>query len=120
MKLPELLLVGAVLSASLLFPAAAHPQSVPAPPILVKKKSSKGTWMKAEVISCTNAAITVRERQNPRKIHTLSFSPKLREKMERLMDKGGYQFGDRVRIQYDPESNVATAIRGRPSKQKPG
>jgi hypothetical protein len=88
----------------------------PEKPVQPLNGTLKGTWMKAQVVSFTAAAITVQEPQDPRKIHTFSFSPELREKMARLMERGGYQSGDRIKIQYNSQSSVATDIRGKPSK----
>lgn len=115
---PYSILALVALAAFLVAAPAVHAQVIEAgPPVkIVPEKPLKGTWLHAEVISCTAAAITVREPKEPRKIHTFSYSPELREKMMKLMDSGGYQNGDRVKIQYNPQSGIATAIRGKPSK----
>jgi hypothetical protein len=49
-------------------------------------------------------------------IRTFSFSPQLQPKMQRILDAGGYQNGDKVVVKVMPESHVALAIWGRPSK----
>jgi hypothetical protein len=36
--------------------------------------------------------------------------------MQKLLDQGGYQFGDKVVIQYLPGTEVALKIKGKPSK----
>lgn len=85
---------------------------VPSKPVQPLKEA----WTKAQVVSFTTAAITVQEPKERLKIHTLSFSPELREKMANLLDQGGYQTGDRAKIQYVPQASIATDIRGKLSK----
>jgi hypothetical protein len=36
--------------------------------------------------------------------------------MQQIVDKGGYQYGDKVTILYDPASQKALKIKGKPSK----
>ena len=36
--------------------------------------------------------------------------------MQKLMDQGGYQYGDKVRILYQQGQTVALRVRGKPSK----
>ncbi len=37
-------------------------------------------------------------------------------KMQKLIDRGGYQYGDKVTIFYDPTTNKAIKIKGKASK----
>jgi hypothetical protein len=118
---PYSILAAVAFAAYLAAAPATHAQVIEAgPPIKIMGEKSgkppKGTRLRAEVISCTAAAITVREPDEPRKIHTFSYSPELNEKIMKLMDSGGYQNGDRVKIRYNPQTSIATDIRGKPSK----
>jgi ribosomal protein L21E len=36
--------------------------------------------------------------------------------MQQIVDKGGYQYGDKVTILYDPTTQKAMKIKGKPSK----
>jgi hypothetical protein len=36
--------------------------------------------------------------------------------MQQIVDKGGYQYGDKVTIFYDPATMKAMDIKGKPSK----
>ena len=36
--------------------------------------------------------------------------------MQQIVDKGGYQYGDKVTIMYDPANLQAIKIKGKPSK----
>jgi len=49
-------------------------------------------------------------------IHTFTFSPDLKDKMQAIVDKGGYQYGDRVKILHQAGQSVALKISGKPSK----
>ncbi|MGH9640014.1 MAG: hypothetical protein ACRD3Y_08135 [Bryobacteraceae bacterium] len=103
--------------------AAAAAASIVAKPIvhLVHAVLPKGTpsgdsWLKADVIHFNSRSIIVREAGNERMIHTFTYASALQPKMETLMDKGGYQYGDQVKILYQPGQKVALEIHGKPSK----
>jgi len=36
--------------------------------------------------------------------------------MQKIIDKGGYQYGDKVTVYYDPATRKAMKIKGKPSK----
>lgn len=99
-------------------------ESVVAAPIITKvvstitpKGTPKGTsWLKAEVIYAGANSIVVREQANGLMIHSFTFGPELKDKMQAVLDKGGYQYGDRVNILYQPGQTVALRIHGKPSK----
>lgn len=103
--------------------AAAAAASIVAKPIvhvvhavLPKPTPSGDTWLKANVIHFDSRSVIVREAGNERMIHTFTYALALQPKMEALMDKGGYQYGDQVKILYQPGEKVALEIRGKPSK----
>ena|SRR5689334_13408189 len=99
-------------------------ESIVAAPIVTKiistitpKGAPKGTnWVKAEVVHADANSIIVREQANEMAIHTFNFAPELKDKMQAILDKGGYQYGDRVDILYQPGQTVALRIHGKPSK----
>ena len=55
---------------------------------------------------------------NTRDLHTFTYSPKIRDKMQSLFNSGGYQYGDKVAVWYRQGTDVALKIKGKPSKKK--
>ena len=62
------------------------------------------------------AQITVRAKGNDLAIQTFALSENAALKMQQIVDKGGYQYGDKVTILYDPATQKAIRIKGKPSK----
>jgi hypothetical protein len=117
MKHPKVLAASLLIAAALALPAIpAGAQTTTSEPIVVKKIPAKAVWMKAEVIHVDNNSIMVRERATERAIHTFTYDPKIKDKMQQIVDNGGYQTGDKVRILYLPGQSVALKIHGKPSK----
>lgn len=85
-------------------------------PIAVKETKPKAVWLKGEVIRADLNEIVVHEEGNPLRVHTFNYSGKARSEINKILDKGGYQSGDRVKILYKPGDTVALDIRGKPSK----
>ena len=85
-------------------------------PIVVKEKPARPVWMKAEVVHADKHSIIVREHDNAMMIHTFTYSEKAQGKMDQILENGGYQSGDNVRIRWMPGSSEAMDIKGRPSK----
>ncbi len=85
-------------------------------PIQVKAVKPKVVKFQGEVMHANSAAITVRSSENERIIRTFSYSPKIREQMQHIIDAGGYRYGDKVQIRYEAGSDVALQIKGKPSK----
>jgi len=106
------------LAAALAICPSAHAQTSvdAAAPIVVKERPSKAVWMKAEVVHADKHSIIVRERDNSMMIHTFTYSEKAQNKMDQILDAGGYQSGDSVKIRWMPGGAEALDIKGRPSK----
>jgi len=68
------------------------------------------------VINATVAQITVRAKGNDMAIQTFPLAPDASAKMLQIIEKGGYQYGDKVTVFFDPESKKALKVKGRPSK----
>jgi hypothetical protein len=62
------------------------------------------------------AQITARAKGNDLAIQTFSLSPEASTKMQQIVDQGGYQYGDKVTIFYDPATMKAAKFKGKPSK----
>ncbi|MGA7622867.1 MAG: hypothetical protein WCA38_01315 [Candidatus Acidiferrales bacterium] len=84
--------------------------------IVVKQKPIKAQWLKAEVIHADQNTIMVREADNQMKIHTFTYADKARDKISKVLDQGGYQTGDIVKIRSMPGGTEALDIKGKPSK----
>jgi len=80
------------------------------------KPKPQGNWLKAEVIHADSNTIIVREQANGMMIHTFNFAPELKDKMQAILDHGGFQYGDKVSILFQPGQTVALKINGKPSK----
>lgn len=135
MKTFRIFAAGFALTATLTIPAgaaraqaaaAAAAASVVEAPIarVVHAVLPKGTpagdyWLKATVIHFDSRRIIVSEAGNERMIHTFTYGSALQPKMETLEGKGGYQYGDQVKILYQLGQTgqmVALEIHGKASK----
>ena len=68
------------------------------------------------VVNATSAQITVRAKGNDMAIQTFPLAPDASAKMLQIIEKGGYQYGDKVTVFFDPESKKALKVIGKPSK----
>jgi len=98
-------------------------QVTTAPAIRAKIKQPKTQliWFKGQVLHADQRSIVVRDPKDPRFVRTFTYSPKAQAKMDRILENGGYQYGDKVKIQYQAgqtgsNEDVALDIKGRPSK----
>jgi hypothetical protein len=83
---------------------------------VVGKPKPKGEWLKAKVIHADLNSIIVCEQANERMCHTFTFAAPLKDKMAEIANKGGYQYGDTVKIRYMSGETEALEIKGKPSK----
>jgi hypothetical protein len=49
-------------------------------------------------------------------IRTFTLAESAASKMQQIVDKGGYQYGDKVTVLYDPATQKAIKIKGKPSR----
>jgi hypothetical protein len=68
------------------------------------------------VMHANIAQITVRAKGNDLSLQTFSLSEQASTQMQTIVDKGGYQYGDKVTVYYDPSSLKALKVKGKPSK----
>jgi hypothetical protein len=88
-------------------------------PIIVKViKPHKDLHPKFEgtVVNATIAQITVRAKGNDMAIQTFPLSEDASAKMLAIIDKGGYQYGDKVTVFYDADTKKVLKVKGKPSK----
>ena len=122
--LPLMLATSGVFSA----PAYAQdPVTVPiiaaetAAPIIINamKPKPKNTGLdkfEGFVMNANNAQITVRAKGNDLTIRTFPLSEAASAMMQKIIDKGGYQYGDKVTVYYEPATSKAMKFKGKPSK----
>jgi hypothetical protein len=84
-------------------------------PIVVKQKPTKAVWMKATVVHADAVSLIVREQGNEMAIHTFTYSDEARDKMQGIIDNGGYQSGDAIKVLWLPGTDKAIKFKGRPS-----
>jgi hypothetical protein len=65
-----------------------------------------------------NTALQVRDISAVRALHTFTYAPGIRDKMQKIFSAGGYQYGDKVVVWYQSGTSVALNIKGNPSKTK--
>jgi hypothetical protein len=82
----------------------------------IKPKPSGLTKFEGYVQHANIAQITVRAKGNDLALQTFSLSEAAAAKMQQIIDKGGYQWGDKVTIYYDPSTLKAIKFKGKPSK----
>jgi hypothetical protein len=63
-------------------------------------------------------SLQVRSISDARDLHTFTYAPAIRDKMQNILNAGGYQYGDDVVVWYRSGENVALKIKGKPSKTK--
>lgn len=80
------------------------------------KKARSGTWMDAEILHADSNSMVVSEQGNERMIHTFTYAPAVKGKMQAIINSGGYQYGDKIKIKYTPGTTIALKIHGKPSK----
>lgn len=68
------------------------------------------------VVNANLAQITVRAKGNDMSLESFALSQQVAAKMQTIIDKGGYQYGDKVTVYYDPTTKKALKIKGKPSK----
>jgi hypothetical protein len=88
-------------------------------PIIVNAVKPKPTGLakfEGTVMNANIAQITVRAKGNDLAVRTFALSEVATAKMQKIVDKGGYQYGDKVTVFFDPETKKALKVKGKPSK----
>ena len=80
------------------------------------QKKVKNEKFLGQVLSVTPQMIQVRSRENSMQVRTFRYTPELRAKMAQVRAKRDYRYGDAVEIVYAAGSDVASRVKGKPSK----
>jgi hypothetical protein len=70
------------------------------------------------VVTANGAAIILRNPANPHEQVTFSYSPMVRAEMVKVLSAGGFQYGDKLTVDFVEGSTVALKLHGKPSKPK--
>ena len=68
------------------------------------------------IVHANTMQVTVRAKDNELSLQSFPLSDTVAAKMQKIVDQGGYQYGDKVTIYYDPTSRKAEKIKGKPSR----
>ncbi|MGB7847523.1 MAG: hypothetical protein WBL63_18060 [Candidatus Acidiferrum sp.] len=68
------------------------------------------------IVHANIAQVTVRAKGDDLAIQTFPLSQPVSAKMQKIVDNGGYQYGDKITVYYDPQSRTAVKIKGKPSR----
>jgi phosphoribosylformylglycinamidine (FGAM) synthase-like amidotransferase family enzyme len=90
-------------------------------PILInaikpKPKANGLAKFEGFVMHANIAQITARAKNSELTIQTFPLSQQASAKMQQIVDKGGFQYGDKVTIYYNPTTLQAIKVKGKPSK----
>lgn len=81
-----------------------------------KPKATGLAKFEGYVMNANTAQITLKAKGNDMAIETFPLSEAASAKMQQLIDKGGYQYGDKVKLEYDPQSMKVVRFKGKASK----
>ena len=95
---------------------AAEAAPIVAKIVTPKPKNTGLAKFEGYVMNANIAQITVRAKGNDLGIQTFALNQDVAAKMQKIIDKGGYQYGDKITVYYDPTSKQAVKIKGKPSK----
>ena len=95
---------------------AAVDTAVPIVVKVLKPHKDPHPRLEGTVVNATVAQITVRAKGNDLALETFPLSEEASAKMLAIIDKGGYQYGDKVTVFYDPDTKKAVKVKGKPSK----
>jgi hypothetical protein len=92
-----------------------------AAPIIVSavKPKPKNTGLakyQGYIMNATTSQITVKALGDDMAVKTFPLSEAVSAKMQTIIDNGGYQYGDKVKIEYDPSTLKVVKLKGKPSK----
>jgi hypothetical protein len=81
-----------------------------------KPKPSGLGKFEGTVMHANRAQVTVKATGNDLGIETFSLSEAASEKMQQIINAGGYHYGDKIKLEYDPQSRKVVKFKGKPSK----
>jgi hypothetical protein len=88
-------------------------------PIIINAVKPKPTGLakfQGYVMNANNIQVTVRAKNSETAVQTFALTGQASTKMQELIDKGGFQYGDKITVYYNPQSLQAVKFKGKPSK----
>ena len=82
----------------------------------VKPKPTGLAKFQGTVMHASSLQVTVRAKDNDMSIRSFPLTGEAASKMQLVVEKGGFQYGDKITIFYDPTSLQAVKFKGKPSK----
>ncbi|HKW90150.1 MAG TPA: hypothetical protein VJN21_15470 [Candidatus Acidoferrales bacterium] len=112
--------IGLIAVACLVMPSA-RAQMTTGKQITVKVKTPKPPnphfdMFKGQVLHMDAQSIIVRDPKNSAVVKTFSYTPELAKRLQKLIARGGYQYGDTVQVKFKSGETVAHGISGHASK----
>lgn len=105
---PSTLIPVAVDTAAPIVINAVKPKPKPLPAGVVK--------LEGFVMHANTAQITVRAKGDNMTLQTFTLSANASARMQQTIDKGGYQYGDKVTVIYNTANQLALKVKGKPSR----
>jgi len=88
-------------------------------PIIVNAVKPKPTGLvrfQGFVMHANSIQLTVRAKGDDMAVQTFALTGQATTKMQQIIDKGGFQYGDKITVYYDPASLQAVKFKGKPSR----
>jgi hypothetical protein len=89
------------------------------PVVMARQASQKPVWLKVEVVHFDQNSMIVRVVGQQTHVLTFTYATSAQPQVQKVVDKGGYQYGDVIKVRYVPGTNVALRIHGKAHKSNP-
>lgn len=89
------------------------------PPVMTVQITQKPVWLKVKVVHFDQNSMTVRVVGDEMRILTFTYADSAQPQVQKAIDKGGYQYDDRLKVRYVPGTSIALKIHGKASGPKP-
>ena len=82
----------------------------------IKPKPTGLAKFQGTVMHASSIQVTVRAKDNDMAVRSFPLTGEAATKMQQVVEKGGFQYGDKITVFYDPTSLQAVKFKGKPSK----
>lgn len=84
--------------------------------ITPKPKATGVQKFQGTVMHANAAQVTVKAKGDNMTIETFALNDATSAKMLKIIDKGGFQYGDKITVYYDAQTHKALKFKGKPSR----
>jgi hypothetical protein len=81
-----------------------------------KKKPTGTQKFQGYFLNGNIAQVTVKAKGDDMGVQTFALGTAASAKMQKIIDNGGYQYGDKITVYYDAQSHQALKFKGKPSR----